>query len=73
MPFSVWEALGEALPKAFMLGSKHGVGSPRIFKIGFLQEELSNLLIAGNVELEGALYSVFCAEASKRPWTSLNE
>ena len=31
------------------------------------------LLIACDVKLEGALYSMFYAEASKRPWTSLNE
>ena len=31
------------------------------------------LSIACDVKLEGALYSVFYAEASKRPWTSLNE
>ena len=35
--------------------------------------KLSRLSIASDVKLEGALYSVFCAEASKRPWTSLNE
>ena len=48
------------------------VGSPRIFKVNFHQHTLSNLLIASYVNLEGSLYSVFYAEASKRPWTSLN-
>ena len=45
------------------------VGSPRILKIDFHQQKLSSLLIACNIKLEGALYSVFYAEASKRPWT----
>ena len=42
-------------------------------KVDFHQQKLSSLSIAHNIKLEGALYSVFCAEASKRPWTSLNE
>ena len=46
---------------------------PRIFKIDYHQQKLSNLSIACDVRLEGALYSVFSAEPSKRPWTSLNE
>ena len=50
-------------------GFKPRMRSPRIFKIGFHQQKLS---IACNVKLQGALYSVFYAEASKRPWTSLN-
>ena len=54
------------------LGSNPRVGSPRIFKIDFHQQKLSSLLIACDAKLEGALYSVFYAEASKRPWTSLN-
>ena len=41
------------------------VGSPRIFKI--YQNELICMSIACDVELEGALYSVYYAEASKRP------
>ena len=54
-------------------GLKPCVGNPRIFKIGFHQQKLSSLSITCHFKLEGALYSVFCAEASKRPWTSLNE
>ena len=55
-------------------GFKPRVGSPKIFKIGFHQQKISILLIACDIKLhvEGALYSVFYAEASKRPWTSLN-
>ena len=45
---------------------------PKFFNIIFHQQKLSSLLIACDVRLEGALYSVFYAEASKRPWTSLN-
>ena len=55
------------------LGLKPREGSPRIFKIDFHQQKLSSLSIARDIKLEDALYSVFCAEASKRPWTSLNE
>ena len=29
--------------------------------------------IACDIKLQGALYWAFCAEANKRPWTSLNE
>ena len=54
-------------------GFKPWMGSPRIFKNDFDQEKLSSLLIACDVQIEGALYSMFYAEASKRPWTSLNE
>ena len=53
-------------------GFKPGVGSPIIFNTVFHQQKLSSLSIACDVKLEGALYSVFSAEASKRPWTSLN-
>ena len=42
------------------------VGSPKIFKIDFYQQKLSSLLIACNAKLEGALYSVFYAEAKVR-------
>ena len=49
------------------------MGSPRIFKIGFHLHKLHSLSIICDVKLEGALYSVFYAEASKRLWTSLNE
>ena len=42
----------------------------RIFKIDFHQLKL---LIACNIKQEGTLFSAFCAEASRRPWTSLNE
>ena len=54
-------------------GFKPQVGSLRTFNIGFHQQKLSSLSIACDIKLEGALYSVFYAEASKRPWTSLNE
>ena len=56
-----------------VLGSNPQMGSPRIFEINFHLQKLSNLSIACDIKLEGALYSVFYAEASKRPWTSLNE
>ena len=46
---------------------------PKIFNIVFHQQKLSSLWIACDIKLEGALYSVFYAEASKRPWTSLDE
>ena len=39
----------------------------------FHQQKLSSLSIACDIKLEGALYSVFYAEASKRPWASRNE
>ena len=44
-----------------------GVESPRIFKIDFHEQKLSSLSIACDVKLEGTLYSVFYAEASKDP------
>ena len=53
-------------------GFKPLLGSPIIFKIDFHQHKLSSLFIARNIRQEGALCSVFCADASKRPWTSLN-
>ena len=52
---------------------KPWVGSPKNFKIDFYKQKLSNLLIAFDTKLEGALYSVFCTEANKIPWTSLNK
>ena len=60
-------------PVGLRAGFKPGAGSPRIFNTIFHQQKLSSLSIACNIKLEGALYSVFYAEASKRPWTSLNE
>ena len=48
-------------------GSNPGWGSPRIFNTVFHQQKLSSLSIACDVKLKGALYSVFYAEASKRP------
>ena len=54
-------------PVLKILGFKPGLGSPRIFKIGFHQQKLSSLSVACDVKLEGALYSVFCVEASKTP------
>ena len=41
-------------------------------KSDFHQKKLSSLSITYNIKWEGALYSVFCAEASKTPSTSLN-
>ena len=51
------------------LGSKFEpqVGSPRIFKIAFHQLKLGSLSITCDVKQEGAFYSVFYAEASKKP------
>ena len=49
------------------------MGEPRIFNTVFHQQKLSSLSIAHNIKLEGALYSVFYAEASERLSTSLNE
>ena len=40
-------------------GFKPQVGSPRIFKIDFHLQKLSSLLIAYDMKLEGALYSLF--------------
>ena len=54
-------------------GFKPWMGNLRIFNIIFHQQKLSSLSIAYDIKLEGALCSVFYAEASKRPWTSLNE
>ena len=54
-------------------GLKTWVVSQRVFKMDFHQQKLSSLSIACNVKLEGALYSVFYAEASKRHWTSRNK
>ena len=48
-------------------------GHRSIFNTVFHQQKLSSLSIARNVKPEGALYSVFCAEASERPRTFLNE
>ena len=42
-----------------------GSGTPRIKKLGLHQQKLGSLLIACDVKLEGALYSLFIAEASK--------
>ena len=52
-------------------GCNPRVGSPRIFKIDFHQQKLSSLSIACDIKLEGALYSVFYAKASKILWISL--
>ena len=43
------------------------VESPGIFKIDFHQQKFSSLLIACDIKLEGALYSVFYAETSASP------
>ena len=44
-----------------VLGSKPKVGSPRIFKIYFHQQNLSSLSIACDIKQECALFSVFRA------------
>ena len=49
------------------------VGSTIISKIDFPQHKLSSQSIAFDIKLEGALYSVFYAEACKIPWISLNK
>ena len=54
-------------------GFEPGVGSSIMYKISFHQQKHSNLSIAFNIKLEVALYSVFCAYESERPWSSLNE
>ena len=53
-------------PALKVLGFKPWVGSPRIFKIDFHHLKLSSVLIECDIKLEGVLYSVFHAEASKR-------
>ena len=58
---------------ALKTGVQSPGGKPKIFNIVFHQQKLSSLSFRCDVKLEGALYSVFYAEASKRPWTSLNE
>ena len=63
----------ERLPATLEAGVQTQGGEPEIFNTGFHQQKLSSLSIACDVKLGGALYSVFYAEASKRPWTSLNE
>ena len=63
----------ERRPAALEAGVQTTDGEPEIFNTVFHQQKLSSLSIACGVKLEGALYSVFYAEASKRPWTSLNE
>ena len=52
-------------------GFEPKVGSPRIFKIDFNLQRLC--VITYDTKPEGTLYLVCCAEASKRPWTCLNE
>ena len=54
---------------ALKVGVQTPGGEPKIFNIVFHQQKLSSLSITLDVKLEGALYSVFYAEASKRPWT----
>ena len=44
-----------------VLRSNPGRGNPGIFKIDFHQQKLSSLSIAGNIQLEGDLYSMFYA------------
>ena len=39
----------------------------------FIQQKLSSLSITCDIKLESAFYSVFYAEARKRPWTHLND
>ena len=45
----------------------------KVLKMDFHQQKLSSLWIARHIKLYCALYSVFCAEASARPGTYLNE
>ena len=61
----------ECWPAALKTGVQTPDGESVV--IVFHQQKLSSLLIACDIKLEGALYLVFYAEASKRPWTSLNE
>ena len=47
---------------------------PQVVALDFSKlTSVSSLSIAFSIKLEGCLCSVFYAEASKRPWTSLNE
>ena len=55
------------------LGFETWVRSPIVFKIDFQQQKLSSLLITCYKKQEGAYYSVFYTEASKRHWISLND
>ena len=54
----------ECWPAALKAEVQTPGGEPKIFNIVFHQQKLSSLSIACAVKLEGALYSVFYAEAS---------
>ena len=55
----------ERWPAALKAGVQIPDREPKIFDIVFYQQKLSSLSIACDIRLEGALYSVFYAEASE--------
>ena len=59
--------MAECGPAALKAGVQTPDGEPIDVQYRLHQQKLSSLLIACDVKLEGALYSVFYAEASKKP------
>ena len=71
--FSIYRQLGGLVVKSFAccaggLGSIPGRGTQN-FQMAFISKISASLSIACDIKPEGALYSVFYAEASKRPHT----
>ena len=58
------------LPAALEARVRSQGGEPKNFQMVFISKISASLSIACDVKPEGALYSVFYAEASKRPHTS---
>ena len=70
----VGQQSGPGLPTSLLCwspGFEPRTGNPRIFKFDFHQQKFSSLSTTCYVQLEGALYSMCYAEASRRPLTSL--